>query len=151
MRDMFLIGGFAIFVVGLVLVLLSSVLTTHISRNFWVNSYSTFTLSYHLNSGDKMECRVTVLGGDNYIKIYIRDPLGVYIPCPGPVRGEEDFSYTADVSGVYVLCFDNSFSGYSKQVFFSMDVIPALAGSPLPWMLIFMGLIIVAVRYWSYK
>jgi len=131
--------------------LLPSVLTQYISRNFWVDRYSTFTLSYHLNSGDEMECRVTILGGDNYIKIYIKDPLGVYITWPGPVQGEKDFSYTADVSGVHVLYFDNSFSASSKQVFFSMEVKPALTKSPLPLMLIFMGLIIMAVRYWFYK
>jgi len=34
MRDMILIGGFAIFVIGLVLILLPSVSTQHISRNY---------------------------------------------------------------------------------------------------------------------
>lgn len=151
MKDAILICGVALIVFGLILLLLPSALTQTISRNFWVNSYSTMTLSYHFNSGDTMECSVTITGGNNDIKVYIKDPLGVTIPWPLYVQEHEDFSYTADVSGVYIIYFDNSFSSYSKQVSLSMKIKPALANSPFPLMLFIMGFVITAIRYYVIK
>lgn len=147
MKDAILICGIALTIFGLILLLLPSALTQTISRNFWVNPYSTMILSYHFNSGDTMECSVTIMGGNNDIKIRIIDPLGIVIPWPGYVQGRKDFSYTADISGVYHIHFDNSFSSYSKQVFLSMKVKPALAESPFPLMLFMIGLIVTATRY----
>jgi emp24/gp25L/p24 family/GOLD len=87
-------------------------------------SGSECTLTFNLNSGDKVSGSVSITGGSsNDINFYVTNPSGARIYDAGRVSGGTSFSFTADSSGAFILHFDNSFSLLSnKQVTVSYDV-----------------------------
>jgi hypothetical protein len=66
-------------------------------------------LSWYLEEGDRTEGGFTVSGGNEEVRFYIENPSGVIIYDAGIVktRLEHGTGFTAGVSGIYSLYFEN--------------------------------------------
>ena len=74
-----------------------------------VEGESVLQLSWYLQEGDRTEGGFTVSGGNEEVRFYIENPSGAIIYDAGIVktRLEHGTGFTAGVSGIYSLYFEN--------------------------------------------
>ncbi len=86
-------------------------------RNFTVSPGQQYTISIDLRQGAVIEGYLTVIGGNNDVRFYIKDSYGNIVLDKNRVTDRYDFSYTAASAGFHTMYFDNSFSIFTgKQV-----------------------------------
>jgi hypothetical protein len=103
-------------------------------------------VTLHLNSGDEVEGYFTVIGGNNDIDFYIKDPYGNYIYPRSRVRGRFDFKFIAGTTGDYRVYFDKSFAPHvTKTVNLTTKIVPTAFRIPLWAILILLGLLMVII------
>lgn len=122
----------ALLVVGLVIGVLLG-LTIRIVRaeqeTFTVPPGRDITRSLQLNNEDKVSGSISVVGGaGNDVNFFVTDPNGnTILRCDRATQ--TSFSFTASISGTYILHFDNSFSIISsKSVTLSYRISRAVYG-----------------------
>lgn len=69
-----------------------------------------YTIPVMLGIGDILEGSMSVTGGNNDIRFYIKDPSGSIVVDGNRVQQSYSFSLTSVSSGQYIMYFDNSFS-----------------------------------------
>jgi hypothetical protein len=144
MRKGVLIVGVATTVFGLLVPNLFSALAQALSRNVEVGPLQSLNLSYKLDAGERVEGYFTVRG-EEQIMFYIRDSHDDTIHNASRVRGEYNFAFAVETSGIYTLYFDNSFGSTSKYVHLTLNIVPAIVGVSLPFIFLASGLIVTAV------
>ncbi|MCW3984903.1 MAG: emp24/gp25L/p24 family protein [Candidatus Bathyarchaeota archaeon] len=77
---------------------------------------ATLELSWYLETNDRTEGRITVGGGNEEIKFYVKDPYGVVIYDAGVVKTRVDTGFTAANSGIYRFYFENQENSSEKIV-----------------------------------
>ncbi len=87
-------------------------------RSLTVEPLSSMTLTINMSKGAVFEGYLTVRGGNDDVRFYIKDSYGNTVLDINRVNARYDFSYTATSEGFHTAYFDNSFSIItSKQVF----------------------------------
>lgn len=87
-------------------------------EEFTVKPLHEYMITINMNSGTVLEGYLTIRGGNDDIRFYIKDSYGNKVLDKNRVNGRYDFSYTYQSSGYHTMYFDNSFSLItSKQVF----------------------------------
>ncbi len=85
-------------------------------ENVQVNAGYTNTLTFNLDSGDRVTGSISITGGSgNDINFKITNPSGTTIADYGRVSQGRSFDFQADQSGAYKLILDNSFSLFSSK------------------------------------
>lgn len=86
--------------------------------NFTVEPFTYSSMTVNMNSGAIFEGYLTVRGGNDDIRFYIKDSYGNVVLDKNRVQGRYDFSYQATTEGFHTIYFDNSFSWItSKEVY----------------------------------
>lgn len=82
------------------------------------------TVYYELETGQRMEGKITVLGSStDDVAFLIKDPFGNVVSNAGIVRGTRQFAVIANTTGTYNIVFDNSYALFtSKQVDLTFQV-----------------------------
>ena len=107
---------FLIVVAVLLLTSVSSCAASYQDRSFDVSPLSNTHTTVTMSKGKVLEGYLTVRGGNDDIRFYIKDSYGNKV-LDIEVKGRYDFSYTAISEGFHTLYFDNSFSLFTgKQV-----------------------------------
>ena len=87
-------------------------------QSITVEPGSAMTATVNMSKGAVVEGYMTVRGGNDDIRFYIKDSYGSKVLDIDRVRGRYDFSYTATSEGFHTMYFDNGFSFItSKQVY----------------------------------
>ena len=95
----------------------------YIDRSLTVEPLHQVTMTVNMRSGAVFEGYMTVRGGNDDVRFYIKDSYGNEVLDKNRVQGRYDFSYKAASEGFHTLYFDNSFSLMtSKQVYLSYRV-----------------------------
>lgn len=130
------------------LIFLSLSLIVGIARaeTFTVPALHEATRSIGLSDGDKVSGDISVVGGSgNDINFYVTDPNGNTITRHDRVT-ETSFSFSASMTGTYVMHFDNSFSLFSsKSVTLDYTVTKSILGIPQEYFLILLVIIVVII------
>ena len=133
-----------LFAVVIGLVVGSAYATT---ENFTVPPESEVTRSLSLHENDRVSVGFSVVGESaNELNFYVTDPNGDPILRHERV-GQKSLSFLAEMTGTYVLHFDNSHSSESKMVTLNYDVEHLIMGMPQTMflVLIIVGVLIVAI------
>lgn len=86
--------------------------------SFTVGPLTYSSMTVNMNSGAIFEGYLTVRGGNDDIRFYIKDSYGNVVLDKNRVQGRYDFSYQATAEGFHTVYFDNSFSLItSKEVY----------------------------------
>lgn len=96
-----------IVLIGLGLIFYVFPLTITTTDDYDIASLQKFSLTQHHGKGERIEGYFTVLGGNEEIEFYIKNPYGVVIYDAGVVKSRNDFALTAEHSGMYTLFFGN--------------------------------------------
>jgi hypothetical protein len=75
--------------------------------DYTVEGGAVLRLSWYLEEGDRTEGGFTVSGGNEEVRFYIENPSGVIIYDAGIVKTRLSRGFTAGVSGIYSLYFEN--------------------------------------------
>lgn len=130
------------------LILLSFCLVVGIARaeNFTVPPLQEVTRSIGLSDGDKVSGSISVVGGSgNDINFYVTDPNGNTITRYDRVT-QTSFSFSASMTGTYVMHFDNSFSILSsKSVTLDYSVTKSIAGIPQDVFLVLVVIVVIII------
>lgn len=130
------------------LILLSFCLVVGIARaeTFTVPPLQEVTRSIGLNDGDKVSGSISVVGGSgNDINFYVTDPNGNTITRYDRVT-QTSFSFSASMTGTYVMHFDNSFSILSsKSVTLDYSVTKSIAGIPQDVFLVLVVIVVIII------
>jgi len=87
-------------------------------ESFTVKPLTATTMTINMANGAVFEGYVTVRGGNDDIRFYIKDSHGNKVLDINRVQGRYDFFYRATSEGFHTIYFDNSFSIItSKQVY----------------------------------
>jgi len=87
-------------------------------ENFTVKPFTATELTINISNGAVLEGYVTVRGGNDDIRFYIKDSYGNKVLDINRVQGRYDFFYRATSEGFHTIYLDNSFSIItSKQVY----------------------------------
>jgi len=87
-------------------------------RSLTVEPLLHVSMTIDMRSGAVFEGYMTIRGGNDDIRFYIKDSYGNKVLDKNRVQGRYDFSYKATTEGFHTLYFDNSFSLItSKQVY----------------------------------
>jgi len=90
----------------------------YVNRSFIVKPLNSITMTADMRSGAVFEGYLTVRGGNDDVRFYIKDSHGNKVLDINRVRGRYDFSYRATSDGFHTIYFDNSFSFVtSKNVY----------------------------------
>lgn len=90
----------------------------YIDKSFTVEPLHYVTVTVDMRSGAVFEGYLTVRGGNDDVRFYIKDSYGNKVLDINRVQGRYDFSYRATSEGFHTIYFDNSFSLItSKQVY----------------------------------
>ncbi len=79
-------------------------------EEFTVLPLETMTVVVNMDKGKLLKGTITVTGGNNDIKVYVKDDFGNTAFNLGTIAGTFVFSYLAVQPGFYTIYFDNSFS-----------------------------------------
>lgn len=135
-------------IVPILLILLSLCLMVGIARaeTFTVPSLQEVTRSLGLVDGDKVSGSISAAGGSgNDINFYVTDPNGNTIIRYDRVT-QTSFSFSASMTGTYIMHFDNSFSIFSsKSVTLDYSVTKSIAGIPQDLFFIFVIIAVVII------
>lgn len=130
------------------LILLSLGLTPIITRaeTFSVPQLQRVTRNVGLGTGDKVSGSVTVVGGSrNDINFYVTDPNGYIILSFDRVT-DTDFSFSASMTGTYLMHFDNTFSFFSsKSVTLDYTVTKSILGIPQETFLVVLAAVLIVI------
>lgn len=130
------------------LILLSFCLVVGIARaeTFTVPPLHEHTTSIGLSDGDKVSGSISVVGGSgNDINFYVTDPNGNTIRRYDRVT-QTSFSFSASMTGTYVMHFDNSFSLLSsKSVTLDYTVTKTILGIPQEYFLVLLIVVVVII------
>ena len=92
-------------------------------KHFTVEPLQEMTMTINMNHGALFEGYLTVRGGNDDVRFYIKDSYGNKVLDINRVRGRYDFDYHATSEGFHTIYFDNSFSLVtSKQVYIHFRV-----------------------------
>lgn len=133
-----------LFAVVIGLVVGSAYATT---ENFTVPPGSEVTRSLSLHKNDRVSIGFSVVGESaNGFNFYVTDPHGDIILHHERV-GQKSLSFLAEMTGTYVLHFDNSHSSESKMVTLNYDIEHLIMGMPQAMflVLIIVGVLIAAI------
>ena len=87
-------------------------------QSFTVEPLSAVTITINMSTGAVFEGYLTVRGGNDDVRFYIKDSYGNIVLDINRVNGRYDFSYVVTSEGFHTIYFDNSFSIItSKQVY----------------------------------
>lgn len=117
------------------------------TENFTVPPESEVTRLLSLHENDRVSIGFSVVGKSaNGLNFYVTDPNGDTILRHERV-GQKSLSFLAEMTGTYVLHFDNSHSSGSKMVTLNCDIEHLIMGMPQTMflVLIIVGVLIVAI------
>lgn len=83
--------------------------------NFTVQPSTHYSMTVNMNSGAIFEGYLTVRGGNDDIRFYIKDSYGNVVLDINRVQGRYDFSYQATTEGFHTIYFDNTFSWITSK------------------------------------
>jgi hypothetical protein len=75
--------------------------------DYTITEGATLELSWYLERNDRTEGGITVSGGNEEIKFYIKNPYGVITYDAGIVKTRLDTGFTAANTGIYSFYFEN--------------------------------------------
>jgi len=116
-------------------------------ENFTVPPGSEVTRSLSLHENDRVSIGFSVVGESaDELTFYVTDPYGDIILHHERV-GQKSLSFLAEITGTYVLHFDNSHSSESKMVTLNYDIEHLIMGMPQAMflVLIIVGVLIAAI------
>ena len=133
------------------------------NQRLTVSAGDSETLTFYLNSGDKIRYSISVAGGSNDdVDIIIKNPNGGIIN-QGRIYENYNNQFTATSSGSYSFEFDNDFSFVSKKgISFDYNIIkkPVFSGSSatsagsvmgaeIIWFILMILIIIIPIAIWK--
>lgn len=117
------------------------------TETFTVPPESEVTRPLSLRENDRVSVGFSVVGeSTNELNFYVTDPNGETILRHGRV-GQKSLSFLAEMTGTYVLHFDNTHSPESKMVTLNYDIEHLVMGMPQTTflVLVIVGILISAV------
>jgi hypothetical protein len=91
--------------------------------NFSVSAGTYQTATVNMNKGAILEGYITVRGGNDDLRFYIKDSYGSTVLDINRIKGRYDLYYSANNEGFVTIYFDNSFSVFTgKNVYFHYRV-----------------------------
>jgi len=129
------------------IVILQCIKITYAStETFTVPPLQEITRILELKEGEIVSGSITVSGGSgNDINFYVTNPKGDIILRYDRTT-DVDFSFTATISGTYIMHFDNSFSIISsKTITLSYSIKTSILGVPQDVFLLFLVLVIALI------
>jgi hypothetical protein len=86
-------------------------------EEFTVLPLQTMTVVVQMEEKKRLKGSISVSGGNNDIKVYVKDDFGNSVVEPVTIVEGYDFEYVPENAGFYTIYFDNSFSvTVNKQV-----------------------------------
>lgn len=117
------------------------------TENFTVPPQSEITKSLSLREDDRVSIGFSVVGqSTSGLNFYITDPDGNTIMRRDTV-GQLSSSFSAEMTGTYILHFDNTHSSESKTVALNYDIQHYIFGMPqtMFWVFVIIGVSVIAV------
>lgn len=130
----------------LILLSLSLIIGIAKAETFTVPPLQEVTRSVGLSDGDRVSGSISVVGGSgNDVNFYVRDPNGNTVLSYDRVT-QTGFSFSASITGTYVMHFDNSFSLLSsKSVTLDYTVTKSILGISQEYFLALVVIVIVVI------
>ncbi len=120
------------------------------TENFTVPPGNEVIKTLALHENDRVSIGFSVVGKTADLTFYVTDPYGDTMILHEKV-GQKNFSFLAEISGNYVLHFDNSNSSESKLISLNYDVEHLIMGMPQEMflVLVIVGVLIFAVAIFT--